>query len=280
MPNTGYVISVVSKNSGGSSLKSQIITRYTLAAVPEIVLQSATVDSITMSINNNGNPRDTKYRLERSTDGTNWASVEDFTINSDDGETTAYTNSGLNPGTVYNYRIKAKNNDLIETQYSQAVSKITLPAAPTGVTVTPSQGTDDALIISWTASVGADSFDVYAKAYDQADFTKIDSDLTGTMTEHTGLFNNTQYTYFVVAKNQSGISAGSQHIQKYTLAAVPDINSANSGDTNNLTIDNKGNPLDDAENNPDGMILGTVLHDGGDTWTDLENGSILQILSI
>ncbi len=261
-PNGPYEIYVKSKNEGGDSVTSRSITRYTLAEVPELVPDSAATTSVTMTINNRANTPGTLYRLERSIDGTNWIPVEDFTLSAKDTAAQVYTNTGLNPGTVYYYRIQARNGDGIETAYSSVVSKVTLPVAPTGIMAEPVEGTHDVIRVSWTAPEGAESYDIYRRDNGQGSFKCIRSWFEGTESEDQELLSNTKYDYYIIAKNASGDSAKSTTAGKYTFAAVPEISSQNSADTNNLTINAQGNP-----EGTDYWIQYSV--DGGSFWRNL-----------
>ena len=93
---------------------------------------------------------------------------------------------------------------------------------------------------------------MFRKAIGEASFTKTDAAITATSIEHLGLTPNCYYSYYIVAKNASGDSIASSTVGAYTNAAIPGISSANSGDTNNLTIISKGNPTALSGENPDG----------------------------
>ncbi len=266
-PNSAHDIYVVATNAGGDSIDSGTVTRYTLPAVPSLTLGDVTTDTISITISKNGNPEFTMYRLEQSVDGENWTPIEDYTFWAGDTATKSYTAIQLNSGTAYYYRIKARNEDQVECAYSETVGKATLPTAPTGLTVTPGAETSDTLFVSWTAPVGAESYDVYRKAVGEENFTKIEASYTSTLLADTGLTPNRQYSYYIVAKNTSGESAASDTVSRYTYAAVPGIGSSNSGDTNNLTIDPVGNPQSESAANPDGTgYFIQYSTDDGTTW--------------
>ncbi len=277
IPNTPYTVYVYANNAGGTSDISQSVTAYTMAEVPHLTLDSATIDSITMSIDNRGNPENTLYALQRSSDGVNFVTIEDFTIRSLEGAPMSYVSPDLQPGTTYYYRIKARNGDLMETAYSPVVGRITRTLAPTGVTVTAVPYTTDTLAVTWTAPIGAAGFDVFRKAVGEAEFTKTDANITEPMTLHDGLTPNRQYEYYIVAKNASGDSAPSQIGARYTFAKVPGITSENVGSVNNLTIAPEGNPIEGSAANPDGTYYKVEYStDDGTSWTDLHPVGILD----
>jgi hypothetical protein len=80
-----------------------------------------------LNIANNGNAEGTAYQLERSIDGENWTPMEDFTVYAGASDTYYYMASGLSDGTLYYFRSRARNGDSVETAYSAAVSRMTLP---------------------------------------------------------------------------------------------------------------------------------------------------------
>lgn len=272
VPNTAYEVYVTAKNAGGNSLISDKIVRYTLAAIPSLTVDEVTTSQIKLAIAGHDNPIGTPYRLEQSVDGINWTPIENYTLSALAGNLMTYTVTGLGSGTTYHYRIAAKNGDNLETAYSEAVSKQTLPSAPTGLQVIPGEDTDDTLSVTWTAPVGADSYDIYRKGIGESNFSLLESTYTGTLLMDSGLTSNRQYTYYIIARNDSGVSAASTQASKYTLAALPDIASINSGDTNNLTITANGNPLFGADENPSGTTyLIQYSTDDGTTWNDLRD---------
>lgn len=270
--NTPYDVYVVSTNGTDESSKSQIISRYTGAADLNLVLDSATETEIAMTISNNTNAADTKYKFERSIDNIQWEIFENYTILSDGTNSQLLNITGLTPGTSYYVRGKAINEEGIESNYSNVVSRITLPVAVTGLTVNPKEVFDDILVLSWTVPKGADNFDVYRKANGENTFTKIYEAYEGSQLEDTGLTPNRSYTYYVVAKNASGEAAKSIEVTNYTYAAIPGISSENSGNTNNLTIETNENPEVLSVAN----ALGTEYMieystDDGDSWTELRD---------
>ena len=120
-PNTQYCFSAQSRNGDATvtSVGPQGCT-YTLANVPNNFSFSAiTQTSIQANWKPNGNPAGTQYLVENTTNG------------SSSGWTTAYNwnNTGLNCGTPYSYRIKARNVLSEETGWV-AMGSATTQACP------------------------------------------------------------------------------------------------------------------------------------------------------
>ncbi|MFA5877790.1 MAG: hypothetical protein WC845_00200 [Candidatus Staskawiczbacteria bacterium] len=138
VPNTQYTVSINAKNGDDVTTDySSTSSKYTLANAPAST--DAAVDSaaqITVSWSANSNASGTEYYVENTTNSTN------------SGWTTAsfWINSGLSCGTSYSFRVKARNGDAVDTDFSDTVSATTSscgggglpggayapPSAPTG----------------------------------------------------------------------------------------------------------------------------------------------------
>ena len=279
-PNTPHDVTVKANNDWGNSPSSSALTRYTLAETPEITFGEVTTGSMILQIANHGNAADTAYRLERSTDGESFAPMEDYTVSAGASDAYYYMVTGLYDGTLYYFRVKARNGDGIETAYAATASRMTLPVAPTGLAVTPQEITEDesgnqsvSMLISWTAPTGAESYSIYRKAAGEAAYTRIEAAYQdGTLYMDTGLTPNVRYTYTIVAKNASGESESSGEVSAYTLAAMPEISSAVAGNTINLAIHPNGNPeFGSAENAGGTEYFIQYSTDDGETWTNLSD---------
>jgi len=102
-------------NSSVSSAWSTSVSTYTLAN-PPILLSTTVVTSFSVGLlwNSNNNPASTLYTVERSADGVTFTAVT-----SQAG--TNYTDTGLNSGTIYYYRVMATNGNNIPTAYTNTV---------------------------------------------------------------------------------------------------------------------------------------------------------------
>jgi len=90
------------------------------------------------------------------------------------------------------------------------------PAAPTGLTATPSNAQ---VALSWTASSGATAYDVKRSTTSGSGYVTVSSPTTTSFT-NTGLTNGTTYFFVVDAKNASGTSANSAQVSATPFATI------------------------------------------------------------
>ncbi|MHB1128212.1 MAG: fibronectin type III domain-containing protein [Bacillota bacterium] len=120
-PNTQYKITVRSySNYSGywGQSPGALIYAYSAANLPSGLTATATNNSVTLSWSSNGNPSGTIYRVYRN-GGFRWT-----------GTDTTFNDTGLSPGTTYNYQVEAVNGDNIATS-RVSIDKTTAPQAPT-----------------------------------------------------------------------------------------------------------------------------------------------------
>lgn len=120
-PNTPYGLRVRAENSLGEGPLSFSATAYTLAALPAAPdFTGVFVTSLTFAWTANQNPAGTLYvgELARSAD------FESLTASSQTRNVT-WTATGLELGTTYYLRVKARNGRNVDTEYAAAVSTAT-----------------------------------------------------------------------------------------------------------------------------------------------------------
>ena len=117
----------------------------------------------------------------------------------------SYNDTGLACNTTYDYRIRAFNagGDGPYSNTSEATTLSTLPTPAPVLTTTPASSTE--IDLSWTASVGASSYDIYRCQGSNTctPSTKI-ATVTGTTYKDMGLTPATTYGYQVIAVNGCG----------------------------------------------------------------------------
>jgi hypothetical protein len=157
--------------------------------------------SISMTASNAIDPNDVQYYFQCVSGGghdSGWQS------------STTYTDTGLTPLTVYSYRVKARcAANMVETQYSAAASSTTevvvdnTPPTPEQMTWLNPPSATGIDSITMTATTAHDSSSV---EYFFANITDANHDSgwqDSPVFTDTGLFNNTTYTYCVIARDKS-----------------------------------------------------------------------------
>jgi cellulose 1,4-beta-cellobiosidase len=134
-----------------------------------------------------------------------------------------YTNTGLTNGTKYYYAVAAVNAGGTSAQSTEvSATPIAPPAAPTGLTA---KAGNAQVVLSWTASSGGTSYNVYRATTSRGEgTTALVTGITATTYTNTGLTNGTKYYYTVAAVNAGGTSAQSSEVSA-TPQAVPTLTS-------------------------------------------------------
>jgi hypothetical protein len=151
-PNTGYVFRARARNGDAVPTDwSETVTVRTRASEPLTApFSEVTADSLRAHWSANDNPAGTEYLCENTTTGatSGWTTA------------TAWDCLGLTCGTVYQFRVKARNGDGIETAWAAFADQSTpdcdtaAPEAPCGLVVTPAGWTSaNAFGIAWTNPV-------------------------------------------------------------------------------------------------------------------------------
>jgi fibronectin type III domain protein len=144
--------------------------------------------------------------------------------------TTSALVSGLTNNTTYYFVVTAVNGAGQSTASSPAASAapsavITTPSVPTGVTATAGNAQ---VTVSWTASTGATSYDVYYSTSAAVSTTSYSGSITAATTSAlvSGLTNGTTYYFIVTAVNGSGTSAASSPAASASpsvVTAIPSV---------------------------------------------------------
>ncbi len=180
--------------------------------------------------------------------------------------TTNFTDTGLTNGTTYFYVVSAVNSTGESANSTQAsatpAAPTQPPAAPTGLQAT---GGNAQVLLTWTASATATSYNVKRGTTTGGPYTTISSPATTTFTD-TGLTNGTTYFYVVSALNSIGESPNSAQ-----ASATP----ANTPADVTITIDpTQTKPISpyiyglnfySGETDPPPLL--TMDRDGGNRWT-------------
>ncbi len=121
--------------------------------------------------------------------------------------TTSFTNTGLTKGQTYFYKVAAVNAGGTSALSNEASTQpaASAPLAPAGLTATRGRRK---VMLAWTASAGATSYNVYRGTAAGAEgTTPVATGITATSYTNTGLTNGTPY-FFKVATVESGETSG------------------------------------------------------------------------
>lgn len=201
LPNTGYTYRVRASNEAGIGEWSKLKTKYTAPDVPGNI--SATSTSTTISL--------TWDEVEAAAG----YDVEVLGSPKDNGNSTTYTQTNLNPNTQRIYRVRAKNENGIG-DWSAIIAKTTLPGIPANIN---SESAETTIKFTWDATAGATAYDVEA---DGILFENVMSSEYSVC----DISPNTRVNFRVRAKNEDGAGDWSNLVTEYTLPAVPAIISA------------------------------------------------------
>ncbi len=173
-------------------------------------------DKVTLSITQDGNnislswgavPYAVRYHIEHSTDGVNWTEIAVTTG-------TSYTGTLNEPGTHY-YRARGESEGGAMGDYSNVVSAIIKPPAPTGLRATVDQKT---VTLMWDAVSCAQSY-IVQRSLDGETWTQI-----GETTQINYIDDDTRWetTYFyrVIAK-ANGVESDPYSVVEVVTGTMP-----------------------------------------------------------
>jgi autotransporter-associated beta strand protein len=151
------------------------------------------------------------YTLDRATSSAGpWTQVYS-------GATAQYADSGLQPATTYYYKVSASDGGG-SSAFSAAVSVITVPATPAGLSASATGV--QAISVTWSSVSGATSYTLDRSTSSGSGFAPVYSGSTAQYAD-SGLQFGTTYYYEVLAGNGSGSSAFSSPASATTLSGVP-----------------------------------------------------------
>jgi len=194
---------------------------------------TATAGNTQVSLNWTASSGATSYKVYRGTT----AGGESTTAIATGVTTASYSDAGLTNGTKYYYKVAAVNTAGTSALSSEvsATPEPPAPATPAGLTAAAGNAS---VVLSWTASSGATSYNVYRGTTAGGESaTAAASGITTTFYSDTGLSNGTKYYYKVAAVNAGGTSALSVEASATPQASVRsgpptvDIDSPTSGAT-------------------------------------------------
>ncbi len=202
-PTDGSIYSyfVTATSAGGASGNSASIVAVPLPAPPASLPTSLTgsfVDTTNITLNWNAVPGAVGYVIYRAT-----SSSGPFTLLQSITETT-YTDFGLNPATIYYYRVAAVNAAGVSANATDSVNS--QQVAPAGLAAV---GTNAQITLTWPATAGATSYLLKRGISSGNETSLVVAGYAGTSYTNTGLVNGVTYYYVVEAEGSGGISGNS-----------------------------------------------------------------------
>lgn len=212
---TSYRFTVTARNIAGSgppSVPSNAVTPAAVPGAPTVAYASAgnaqAVVSWVAPLDDGGAPV-TSYVVTSSPGGLTATAVG----------TTQVAVTGLTNGTLYTFTVRAKNVAGLgpPSLSSNAVTPITVPGPPSGVTATEGNGSST---ISWTppADTGGAAITGYAVTASPGGLKVSTTATTATLS---GLTNGTTYTFTVTASNPAGVGPPSAPSSPATPGTQP-----------------------------------------------------------
>jgi len=242
---------------------------WTLANFPgQATVNNPTTTTLDVAINANGNPAITTYAIYDTVTGkyvqangtfdlsAAWQTEALWEVNAGN---TAKTVTGLNENTKYVFKVKAKNGNNVETDFSSKDSLYTLAKVPTVPTVNAATETSVNVAINANGNPAATQFAIqetgggkYVQANGSLDVAAVwqteavwQTDASNSAKTVTGLAVNTQNTFKVKARNGNNMETDfSGTTSLYTLANVPSAPTVNNptATTLDITINANGSP--------------------------------------
>ena len=220
----------------GSSGPSSIITIFTVPSAPTLTFVSATINSVTISLDNSGAGIITGYTV---------TTVPNSGGITSSGPSSAYVIANLLSNTVYNINVFSSNSSGIGP--AGTITVATLPNPPTNLTGTTVS--DTYISLSFINPTGSAPITQYAVTSNPDNIT-----ITGTTSPLlvTGLNASTSYTFTATATNSSGTSMPS------TESSPAITNSTPSSPTNLTVVSTASSSITISFTPPIGFITGYI----------------------
>ena len=195
-PTTTYNFEVVAVNSSGSSSATVLNNVTTVGPSPTPTNLQATAETTTsITLTWTASTGATSYGITYQTNqSSTWTTANPV-------QTTSATVSGLVPGTTYNFLVTSIN--AYGSSVGASLTSGTLPVTPAGYSIGTIAPTSIAL--TWTASAGANSYDVSYQVSGATSWTDFEQVSTAGTTV-TGLTAGTSYLFQITAIGTYGNS--------------------------------------------------------------------------
>lgn len=205
-PGRTYYFQVRAANPGGTGPASATTSARTSPGIPSNLVAAGGNGQVTLTWNTT--TAATGYDVERATGDGEFAPLQSVT-------TATLTDTGLDAGSTYRYRVRA-TNEAGPGAFSLPASVITRPPAPGGVTAT---GGDASITLDWEPAQGATQYRVYRSATVDGSYAAIGPQLTATGFVDSSVTPGQTWSYVVEAGNASGVGPRSAPVTATSLPA-------------------------------------------------------------
>ncbi|HTW19116.1 MAG TPA: LamG-like jellyroll fold domain-containing protein [Mycobacteriales bacterium] len=217
-PGDAYDYEVIPSDSAGPGATSNIASATTLPAKVTGLNPNA-VSSTEIDLTWNTATGASTYVVQRAPHGSsNWTTI------SSGSSATSYNDTGLNPGTTYDYQVAAVDNGgtgaFSDTQ--SATTNQVPPGQVTGVHANAVSPTE--IDLTWGATPGATAYEVDRSTVSgTSGFSPVATGLSSPSYNDIGLSPNTPYWYQVIASNSAGPGPASTAASATTPALNPAV---------------------------------------------------------
>lgn len=219
-PDTIYYYRVRATNAAGDSANTSTASGRTLVAAPSapsgLTVTALSSSSLKIDWTDNSNNEDS-FKLERSTDGTNFGPIATPAANQ-----TTYTDTGLTADTRYYYRVLATNagGDSAPSNTDNARTLVAPPAAPSNLVATALSTSKIGL--TWDDNSSNETGFRIERKISGGTFSAIQTVANNVRAfDDNGLTADTTYVYRVIAVNGGGDSVPSNEASAKTLPTPP-----------------------------------------------------------
>jgi fibronectin type 3 domain-containing protein len=219
---TKYYYRITAFNSAGSSSSPTISATTLTASKPAAPssLAATVVSTSQIDLNWTDNSSvESGFNIERSPDGITFSQVGTVGAN-----VTKYSNTGLNDGTKYHYRVRAYNSNG-NSSYSNIASAttqtaLTAPSAPSGVTVAAVSSSQ--MNLTWTDTSSNEEGFWVRRSLDGTSFSVV-ATLPANASSHSdaALTASTKYYYRITAFNDAGYQSSATASGSTLSPAIP-----------------------------------------------------------
>jgi hypothetical protein len=198
-PNTRYAAQVGAFITGRAMASSSVSNPvYTWANVPASLTAAADSDiQITASWLANDNPAGTQYLVVNTTASTSSGWITD----------TSWASTGLTASTTYTFKVKARNGDNVDTNYTSDVTATTHLPAPSGAAAAYNSNTQ-IITLAWIDNSSDEVMFAIERSTDNGSFTSL-ATTSANVVSYTDISvsANHRYQYRVRAYNANGYSS-------------------------------------------------------------------------